>query len=228
MFAVFEKEMLVSVLMGICALGGILSRLALGILYQKMIWETDNMATTNHPQLRQCKLKFSNCYQLNNGVSNIPVFVDKFIHKLSTKWISYRGLYLLSTQLVLLSVVCAGVGVCRSIVAGRSVLQLLPFYVVSFGVLYVYFTVAAIVDISGKKRILRINLVDYLENHLSSQIRVTKKDIHMLYGEEYTDGQRNTGERQNAETEPREVLPRVELFTGDEAWELENLLSDLL
>jgi hypothetical protein len=43
-------------------------------------------------------------------------------------------------------------------------------------------SISAIVDIRGKKRTLKINLIDYLENHLSFRIGVTEKDVEMLYG----------------------------------------------
>ena len=61
-------------------------------------------------------------------------------------------------------------------------------FVLLFLGLYLYFSVSTIVDIRGKKRVLRVNLVDYLENHLSPRIRVTGKDLEMLYGNsEYTE-----------------------------------------
>ena len=83
---------------------------------------------------------------------------------------------------MLLSVVFSGIGVCRSIMDGHTLGAILPFYIVSFLGLYLYFSVSTIVDIRGKKRVLRVNLVDYLENHLSPRIQVTRQDIERLYG----------------------------------------------
>ena len=45
-------------------------------------------------------------------------------------------------------------------------------------------------DVKGKRRILKTNLVDYLENHLSARIDVTDGDIKMLYGTEWTEASR--------------------------------------
>ena len=42
---------------------------------------------------------------------------------------------------------------------------------------------STVVDIRGKKRVLKVNLVDYLENHLSPRIEITRQDMEMLYGE---------------------------------------------
>lgn len=182
MFQIFREEMVVTVCM-LCFLAvSIFLRTLLGFLYQNMIKETDNMASTENKLLKQCKLKFANCYQLNNGVSNIPVFVDKFLNRLALGPISFLTMYHLSGQAMLLSVVSAGVGICRSILSGKMLGEILPFYIVSFIGLYLYFSVSTVVDIKGKRRVLKVNLVDYLENHLSARIDVTENDLDMLYG----------------------------------------------
>ena len=53
-----------------------------------MINETDNMTATDNKLLKQCKLKFANWYRLNGGVSNIPIFAEKWNampqHRIST------------------------------------------------------------------------------------------------------------------------------------------------
>lgn len=184
MFDIFMEEKVITGLMLGCLVLSILFRVFLGLLYQNMIREADNMATTRNKMLKQCKLKFANCYQLSNGVANIPVFVDKFLNKLSFGHLSYNMMYHLSGQAMLLSVVFSGVGICKSIVDGRTLGDILPFYIVSFLGLYLYFSVSTVVDIRGRRRVLKVNLVDYLENHLSPRIDVTRQDIEMLYGEE--------------------------------------------
>lgn len=183
MFRVFQEEMLITILMFTFLGSSIFLRIFLGMLYRNMIKEADNMASTKNRLLKQCKTKFASCYQMSNGVSNIPVFVDKFLNRMSLGHLSFETLYHLSGQLMLLSVVASGVGVCKGIVEGRTLGDVLPFYIVSFFGLYVYFSVSTVVDVRGKKRVLKVNLVDYLENHLSPRIEITRQDIEMLYGE---------------------------------------------
>lgn len=185
MFSVFQEEMLITVLMFTCMGVSIFVRVLLGVLYQNLIREADNMASTENKQLKQCKLKFANCYQMSNGVPNIQIFVDKFLNKISFMHISYGMLYHLSGQMQLLSVVFSGVGICRSILAGRTLGEVLPFYIVSFFGMYIYFSVSTIVDVRGKRRVLKVNLIDYLENHFAPRIDVTKRDLEMLYGEAF-------------------------------------------
>lgn len=182
MFGIFKEEQTVTICMAALFGVSIFIRILLAFLYQNMIRETENMATTNNKLLKKCKLKFANCYQLNNGVANIPVFVDKFISRLALGPLSFESLYHLSGQTMLLSVVCAGIGICKCILEGRTVGEILPFYIVSFLALYAYFSISTVLDIKGRRRNLKINLVDYLENHLSARIGVTEADMEMLYG----------------------------------------------
>lgn len=182
MFTIFKEEKVITA--GILVFLGlsILVRLLLAGFYHTMIKETDNMATTNNRLLKQCKVKFANCYQLNGGVSNIPVFVDKFLNRLAFGHLSFDAWYHLSGQCMLFSIVFAGVGICKGIMDGRMLGEILPFYIVSFLGLYLYFSLSAMIDIKGKRRILKTNLIDYLENHLSGRISVTEQDYERLYG----------------------------------------------
>ena len=184
MFPIFEQEKVASMVMLACMVGSILMRIGLGLMYLHLIHETDNMASTRSRQLKQCKLKFANCYQLNNGMANVPVSVDKFISRMSLGPVSPHLLEHLSGQLMLLSVVSAGVGVCRGIISGSTMGQILPFYIASMMGLYLFFSISAIVDLKGKRRVLKINLVDYLENHLSGRMGVTQEDMEMLFGQD--------------------------------------------
>lgn len=190
MFTIFKEERVITagILVFLCL--SVLVRLMLAWMYHTMIRETDNMATTGNRLLKQCKVKFANCYQLNGGVSNIPVFVDKFLNRLSFGHLSFDAWYHLSGQFMLFSVVFAGAGICKGILDGRMLGEILPFYIASFLGLYLYFSLSAMIDIKGKRRVLKTNLIDYLENHLSGRIPVTEQDYERLYGASKLPGRR--------------------------------------
>ena len=190
MFTIFKEEKVITagILVFLCL--SVLVRLMLAWMYHTMIRETDNMATTGNRLLKQCKVKFANCYQLNGGVSNIPVFVDKFLNRLSFGHLSFDAWYHLSGQCMLFSVIFAGMGICKGILDGRMLGEILPFYIASFLGLYLYFSLSALVDIKGKRRVLKTNLIDYLENHLSGRIPVTEQDYERLYGASKLPGRR--------------------------------------
>ncbi|NLL76119.1 MAG: hypothetical protein GX235_02585 [Clostridiales bacterium] len=184
MFAVFLEHKLLSGAFLILLLLSIICQIMIGVIYQKMIKETDNMSSTKNKFLKQCKMKFANCYQLNEGVSNIPVFVDKFIAKVSFMGISLTSFKHLSGQFMLLSIVAAGAGACREIIRGETVGKILPYYIVSFLALYVFFSISGLVDIQGKKERLKVNLVDYLENHMVNKLRQSAIDWAEITGGE--------------------------------------------
>lgn len=217
MFFIFREEKLITAVMLLSLLLSIGSRIIIGILYQNMIKETDNMSTTANKLLKQCKLKFANCYQLNMGVSNIPIFVDKFLNRLTLGPFTLQTIYHISGQLMLLSVFFAGIGICKSIIVGRTLGQILPFYIVSFFGLYLYFSISAVADIKGKRRVLKVNLIDYLENHMVNRLSGVEKDEKLIAGEPLI-----TQEETGAKRSP------APFFTKTEEKELEELLKEFL
>ena len=220
MFTIFKEEKVITagILVFLCL--SVLVRLMLAWMYHTMIRETDNMATTGNRLLKQCKVKFANCYQLNGGVSNIPVFVDKFLNRLSFGHLSFDAWYHLSGQCMLFSVIFAGVGICKGILDGRMLGEILPFYIASFLGLYLYFSLSALVDIKGKRRVLKTNLIDYLENHLSGRIPVTEQDYERLYGASKLPGRRTVELMpiRGRATQPQEMVRE----TGREVFSTEN------
>lgn len=184
MFAVFMEHKLLSGIFLSLLLLSIICQIMIGVIYQRMIRETDNMSSTGNKLLKQMKMKFASCYQTNGGVANVSIFVDRFVGKISFLRISLTGLQHLSGQLMLLSVAAAGLGACREIIRGETVGRILPYYIVSFLGLYVWFAISGLVDIPGKKERLKINLVDYLENHMANRLKQSKIDWKALTGEE--------------------------------------------
>lgn len=144
----------------------VLSQILIGILYQHMLEEAENMQTTQNRILKQCKQKFAGCYAANNGVTNVPVFVEKFLNRLQIGRFSLNMIRGLSGQFMFLSVLSAGIGICRALAGGASFFSLLPYYAVTLVGLYFYFSVLSIVDIPGRRSMLKTNLIDFLENDM--------------------------------------------------------------
>jgi hypothetical protein len=226
----------------------------MGVLCHKLIWESENMSSTANKSLQQLKLKFSSCCQLHEGMSNISVFVDKYMNQLKIGGFSLSALKHLSGQLVLLSILISGIGACRGIIAGESILFIVPYYIISFLGLYCYFAISSFVDITGKVQILRTNLIDYLENHLANRLEQTTLDLKIIQGEDGAQAPKNvrkkediqvekdaqTGksmagengmqmgeDKQNMEMTEREK-PEEAVLSHTEAKELESLLREFL
>ena len=166
----------------------ILSRILIGVLYQHMIEEAENMQNTSNKLLLQLKQKYINSYTLNDGVTNVPVFVDKFINRLQIGRISLNTLKNCSGQCMLLSIAAAGVGICKGLMEGEAFFSLLPYYIISFLGLYLYFSVLSIVDIPARKNALKTNLVEYLENHAALKLEAASAFANANIGKTMDDG----------------------------------------
>lgn len=149
---------------------GILYQVAIGVVYQKMIQSSDTLSGMDSKLLNQCKERFVNCYKLNGGVANIPVFVDKFINRIRVLGMSINFMKHLSGQLMLAGVFIAGFGVCKGIVEGRKFVDLLPFYIISLFGIYLYLSIMSVVDMPNRRKMLKTNLTDYLENTVAQRL----------------------------------------------------------
>jgi len=179
-----------------------------------MIRETDNMATTENKLLKQCKLKYSNCYKLNGRVVNTSVFVDKFIQRISYAHLPLYKMPHIAGQLMMLSVLVTGITICLCLASGDTLFQIIPYYLISILGLYLYFSVSGIADIQGQKTILKTDLVDYLENHLMPRLE-QEKEAEAVKKEE--DGKELFSPEKGRENR-----------LSEEKLELENLLKELL
>lgn len=210
----------------------IICQILLGVIYHRLIRETENMSATKNKSLQQLKLKFTSCSQLHESMPNISVFVDKYLNQISLGKVPVTFLKHLSGQLTLLAVLMAGIGACRGIINEENFLAIAPFYLVSFLGLYFYFAVTSLVDLPGKVNVLRTNLVDYLENHLSSRLSQTRLDMRMAGMGENPVKPAGAEKFADTETEPafqqNEHKKNSPAFTPSEAEELELLLREFL
>lgn len=216
MFSILRHRIIISVVL-ILFLSGIIIQLRLAHFYKALIAETENMAATKVELLYQCKKKFSNCYRLHNGVLNVSVFVDKYLCRIKMGRFSVGVWKHLSGQLVLLSVFVAGIGACMGIIEGNTLGDILPFYIISMLDLYFYFAITGFTDIEEKKRVLKIHLVDYLENHMGNKLEDLEYSMKRL------DDVENTL-CQNSKAERRENI----LSNKSDKAELEELLREFL
>ncbi|MBD5394622.1 MAG: hypothetical protein HDR71_10210 [Lachnospiraceae bacterium] len=177
MLVVFLKHKYLLILIFSLLLLSIICQIVMGVILQKMIKEANNMAATENKLLKQCKLKYTNCYKLNGRMVNTSVFVDKFIQKMKFIHLPLTRLSHISGQLMMLSVLVTGITICLSLASGDTLFQIIPYYLISILGLYLYFSISGIVDIQGKKIILKTDMVDYLENHLIPRLEIEKENI---------------------------------------------------
>ncbi len=177
---------------GICSLGilGFFAASMIGLIvlaakYNKFIKEAENMSTTKRKELKAIKTKFLNSYgrqeteeeedkYIIHEKINVEVFVNKAINRLKIGGLKPHTWRFLCGQSIIISIVFAGVGIFKSILAERMIRDILPFYLIALLELYIYFSMISILNFEAKDKILRLTIVEYIENHMVNRIRVAK------------------------------------------------------
>lgn len=206
-----------------------------GVIYQSMIKDSDNMSGTENKLLKQCTKKYAGYFKLNGKMVNTAVFVDKFLQKVCFLGIRISKISHISGQLMMLSILMSGVAICLSLASGDTLFQIIPYYLMSILGLYLYFSISGIVDIQEKKKVLKANLIDYLENHFAPRLEIEKENAleegmkkREIYAKELLE------EPCEEVQEEKEVTPfcGASADAADAAMEkeaeLENLLEELL
>lgn len=154
----------------------IVCRFLTGMRLKKLIRDAAKLSATENILLKQCRLKFQSCYELNGGVVNTGVFVEKFMQGIRVGRFSLRFWETAAGQFLLLSVFADGLGACMGMTAGKTSGEVLPFYLLAVLSLFVYFSAAGIIDTAGKREILKTALEDFLENRMAVRLDGVKKD----------------------------------------------------
>lgn len=213
MFEIFIRHPYLSagIVTVICV--SVVLQIIIGNVLGRMVFEAENMASTENKQLKQCKLKFVNCYKMNEGMGNVTVFVERFLEKISIGRVKITSVHRISAQLMLFAVLLSGIGAARGIVLGETIGQVLPFYVMAFLGLYVYYVSTSFAGIEEKKLSLKFSLVDYLENHMVGRLKQTEEVLNQ-----------KLVERQEEVPE----VPKENFFSEKDKHELETLLREFL
>lgn len=159
---------------------GMACEIMLAIYLKKVIREADNMSVTNMYQLKQFRLKYMQYLELHEGKPNSSAYIDKFISRLMFHKISVHQCQFISKQFIQASSLIAGICICKNIILGQELMHYLPFYVIVFLNHYVYFSICYLADVKNKKEVLRIELIDFLENRLQYRFDETKESIEEL------------------------------------------------
>ncbi|MBB2181333.1 hypothetical protein H0486_00290 [Lachnospiraceae bacterium MD1] len=159
----YEQNIIIYIFAGLCGLG-ILIRFIVNLVYKHLVKQSNNPGETKNKMIKHMKLKFETCFKLKIGVNNVDTFVDKgilqyrFCGILLSTWDNFGGQVLFLTLLLVpISTVfgviykCGQENVLLSGAAGIVASAILIF-------------VDKSINLSAKKKMIRLNLLDFLEN----------------------------------------------------------------
>ena len=213
MFNIFIRHPYLSSGIVVAVFISVVLQMLIGNVLGRMVYEAENMSSTENKQLKQCKLKFMNCYKMNEGMSNVTVFVERFLEKIVIGKVKVAYIHRISSQLMLFAVLLSGIGAARGIVLNETVGQVLPFYVLAFLGLYIYYVATSFAGMEEKKLSLKFSLVDYLENHMVGRLKQTEEVLNQKLVEK---------------TEQVSMQPKENFFSDKDKQELETLLREFL
>lgn len=206
----FEQKVFIYIILGIATVGSI-TKLGLWVKYKTLIRASKKIGTSNNKLMRVMRLKFETYYKLNLGVNNVDIFVDKYVYRHRFCGILLSTWEMISGEFLVLCGLCTAVFGALGFFykCGQpSILSTLIMGILMCGLL---FGVDYFVNLKTKKRILFINIKDYLENFLKASMESEKFDAELLekYKKEYLDVSSETKKqkrKRNKKEEPELVV----------------------
>lgn len=183
MFQILWSESICSIGMFSFFTASIVILVFLAVKYSSFIKEAENMSITKRKELKAIKTKFLNSYGRKETEDeeyfvqekiNVEVFVDKAVNRLRICGQKPHMWKFFSVQFLMISILFAGIGSFRGITSQMSFREISPFYVFAGIELYVYFSAVSICDFEGKDYLLRLTIIEYIENHMVNRIQIAR------------------------------------------------------
>lgn len=181
---IFEENIINYIFMGLCVLG-LLIRIIVNMVYKKLVKESDTerLGDTKIKMLTRIKQKFAACYKLKIGVNNVDIFVDKSILKhrfcglLLSTWENAGG------QVLFLNLLLVPIFAVFGVVYDCGQKELLHAGAVGILSASILIFVDKSINLSLKKSMLRLNLLEYLNNYC--KVRLEKPELARQYRQEF-------------------------------------------
>ena len=157
----FREQWWLFISIGICFAGSVLCQLLVTYYIIQMIKESEKLESEKPKLLKGWMEEY---IREESKISNTSVFVDKKMQQFCIGNRTILQIKHFSGQALLLMIFLTGVGACKGIVEGKTLGQILPYYIISILGLYVHFSLSGLLNFEENKKILRMNIVDFLEN----------------------------------------------------------------
>lgn len=201
----FEQRVFIYIILGIATVGSLI-KIGLWAKYKMLIRASKKMGMSNNKLMRVIRLKFETCYKLKLGVNNVDIFVDKYVYRHRFCGILLCTWEMISGEIVVLCGLCTAIFGALGFFykCGQpSILSTLVMGVLMCGLLI---GVDYFVNLKTKKRILNINMKDYLENFLKARLESDTFNAELLeqYRREYLDTSVNPKKQKRKRKEKKE------------------------
>lgn len=151
--------------------------------YKRLIHAASDMGRSDHKLMKTLRMKFDTCYKLKIGVTDVDVFIEKYLQHYRALGLRLRTWESVSNLCMLLSMICGlGGAVCAM---GFGLDRWLVFVSLFAGVfgngLILVFD--CLYEIPNKRNLLRVDMLDFLENVYKP--RLENETFHAQMVEQY-------------------------------------------
>lgn len=171
----FNENIIIYIFVGLLGLG-LLLRGIIDIVYIRLVKESDNLGGTKNKLLKHLKMKFETCYKLRIGVNNVDTFVDKNVLRYRFCGILLSTWECLSGQTLLLTFLIVPISTVFGVLFDCGQDQILNAGGIGVLSASIQIFVDKMTNLSFKKKMLRLNLLDYLENFC--KVRLEQETFH--------------------------------------------------
>lgn len=193
---------------------GMLSKVLIASIFAGMTKEN-----SDNPLIKQIRLKYDNCRKLDIAINNVNAFVEKSMENYRFLGISLNGLNNISKEM---QYICIALGTINAIIYRDDISA------ITFGIGIALLSCIAIrlleqiVDTDNQKRIVIIELVDYLDN--TSVHRESMKDLAVKRFSKEASSEFNKLNKSFEKIESSPTRPKTPLDTSI----LEEILEEYL
>lgn len=178
----FNNNFIMYSFAALCGLG-LLMRTVVNLVYKHLVKESDRLGETKNKRLTFMKKKFTACYKLKIGVNNVDTFVDKnilsyrFCGILLSTWDNFCG------QILYLMLLCVPIITVFGVASDCGQAKLLMTGAVGISTCALLIFVDKSINLSSKRKLIRVNLLDYLENFC--KVRLEQEQSNPEFIEQY-------------------------------------------
>ena len=165
----YDNNYIIYALFAIAAYG-ILIKWVVALIYKGLLKASDMMGTSENKLMKLLRMKFETCYKLKIGVKNVDSFVDKYIYKYRFMGILLYTWESIGGQVLIISMLAGTVAVVTSIVSQCGQVAMLSTLLASICSCALLVTAESMLNLPMKRRVLRVNIIDYLDNFLKARL----------------------------------------------------------
>ncbi len=156
---------------------GIISLLMTISTYRKLIKEAELMGTSNHSLIKYIRLKVGSYYKIGMEPENTEALVEHYLYKYKVGFLSLGGCMRVIHLMSVLSLVAGIIQSLYSYGQGKSLYYVFSVMTLGIVVSLILLGIAYFCNNDEKKKYLKADILDYVDNYLKNRLIEEKGDV---------------------------------------------------